>query len=298
MQTELESLACANPRPRINTQKLLLPAALVSTLILWAAAFSAIPIALESFSPGQVAAGRQVLSASLTLPILVLFWRGRIWPALKRDFFNILLMGLSGITFYHLALSSGQRTIGAGAASLLVNLTPIITAIFAAWLLREKLTWRVVAGGALGFVGAAALILSGNSDFSIDWNALLIVAATISQAFYFVQQRKLTARYDVLSLAVITIWIGAITLLPFGGGFELAFTEASERSLWALVFLGAGSGLIPYIGWTYVISKLPAGRATVWLYIIPPISILIGWQLLGEQPTISLLFSGAIILTG
>ena len=271
---------------------------LAVTLILWAAAFSAIPIALESFSPGHLAVARQILSAAVTFPAVLFLWRRELWPALRKNFFLVLVMGLTGITFYHLALGAGQRTVGAGAASLLINLGPMVTALLAASILKERLTLRLVVGGLVAFLGASVLILTRNGDLGIDWNAMLVVLAMLLQSFYFILQRKLSFRYSAVALAVLTIWIGTIALLPWGSGVTEAIALASTRSIWALVFLGCTCGVFPYIGWAFVISRVPASQASVWLYLIPPLSILIGWLVLNETPTLWLLASGTVILVG
>ena len=271
---------------------------LVVTLLLWASAFAAIPMALESFSPGHLAAVRQLLSAALTIPGVIILWRRELWPAIRSNFFFVLAMGLTGITFYHLALGAGQRTVGAGAASLLINLGPLITALLAAAILKERLTFRLLIGGLVAFLGASALVLTRNGDLVIDWNATLVLLAMLLQSFYFIIQRKLSYRYSAVALAVLTIWVGAITLLPWASGASEAIALASTRSLWALVFLGCICGVVPYIGWAYVLSKLPAGRAGVWLYLIPPLSFLFGWLILNETPTLGLLASGTVILLG
>ena len=271
---------------------------LAATLVLWASSFTAIPIALESFTPGNLAVARQLLSAAIVIPGTIFLWRRELAPALKANFLPILIMGLTGITFYHLALGTGQRTVGAGTASLLINLGPIATALLAAALLKEQLTPRLLVGGLIGLGGATGLVLAGNGDLAIDWNAMFVVLAMLLQSVYFILQRKLSARYSALALAILTIWIGAITLLPWGGGVTEAITLASSRSIWALLFLGCVCGVVPYIGWAYVLSRVPAGRASVWLYLIPPLSILIGWIVLNETPTLALVASGAVILTG
>ncbi len=150
----------------------------------------------------------------------------------------------------------------------------------------------------MAFLGASVLVLVGNGDFAVDWNAMLVVLAMVLQSFYFIVQRKLSFQYSAVALALLTIWVGAITLLPWGSGVSEAIALASARSIWALIFLGCICGVVPYIGWALVLSRLPASRAGVWLYLIPPLSILIGWLVLNEAPTLALLASGTVILAG
>ena len=49
-------------------------------------------------------------------------------------------VGLFGITLYHTFLNFGLVTVSAGPGSMIVNAAPIFTALFAAALLRERLT--------------------------------------------------------------------------------------------------------------------------------------------------------------
>ena len=57
-------------------------------------------------------------------------------------------------------------------------------------------------------------------------------------------------------------------------------------------------GAVPYIGWAFVFLQLPTSRAEDWLYLNPPLSILVGWLALNETPTLALLASCAVILFG
>lgn len=113
-----------------------------SVIVLWAAAFVGVGYALRELEPGPLALARFLVAA------LVLWaWsglarrsdlrhaRGVPTQASGTDRMRMALCGLLGIATYNLALNMGQRTVGAGVASLLVNTVPIWTALLSAlWL--------------------------------------------------------------------------------------------------------------------------------------------------------------------
>ena len=95
--------------------------------MLWGSAFAAIRAALEHFSAGapvRAAAARRRARAraSSARP-------RRPAPRRARDLPAIAAVGFAGMTAYQLLLNSGEQTVPAGTASLLVNLSPVFTAI-------------------------------------------------------------------------------------------------------------------------------------------------------------------------
>jgi drug/metabolite transporter (DMT)-like permease len=64
------------------------------------------------------------------------------------------------------------------------------------------------------------------------------------------------------------------------------------------VYLGVFPGAVAYACWAYVLSRMPAGRASSSLYLVPPIAVIIGWLVLGERPGALALAGGAVALGG
>jgi drug/metabolite transporter (DMT)-like permease len=115
---------------------LLAAAAAFTTLVFWASAFRGIRVGLGAYTPGHVAllrylvASTVLLACSMPAPLRV--------PA-RRDLPRLAFLGLAGIAAYNVALNLGERTDPAGEASLLVNMVPISTALFATVFLGEGL---------------------------------------------------------------------------------------------------------------------------------------------------------------
>ncbi len=87
-------------------------------------------------------------------------------PDLK-DIPAIFLFGALGFTFYHIALNYGEKTVNAGSASLIVSVTPIVTAILAFVFFNEKMKANGWIGGVISFIGIAFISFSQGGLFNL-----------------------------------------------------------------------------------------------------------------------------------
>ncbi|HXV74423.1 MAG TPA: DMT family transporter, partial [Sphingomonadales bacterium] len=285
-------------RKRVEKSRFLFASILAVTLFLWAAAFVAIPIALATVEPMTVIAARLVISSLVFLPFLFREWRAVIKPRLREDGLLITAMAFFGITLYMLALIFGQRTVGAGESSLIVNLTPLMTGALATVFLGETFHPRLIIGGLIAFGGVTLLATSKGGGYSFDPNALLVLLATGSASLFYIIQRKLSAHYSAVTLSALSVVLGTVLVLPFTAGAWEGLAQSSLPSAGAIAFLGLLSGVVPYIGWAYVLARQPTAKAALWLYFVPVIATALGWAVLGEAITMPFLLSGAIIILG
>jgi len=92
--------------------------------------------------------------------------------------------------------------------------------------------------------------------------------------------------------------IGAVLLAPFLPSALAQGQVASTEGLVAAIYLGIVPSLIAYASWTIVLSRLPASRASNFMYCVPPVATLMGFVWLGEAPSLMSLVGGAMALGG
>ena len=75
-------------------------------------------------------------------------------------------------------------------------------------------------------------------------------------------------------------------------------SEHPRRPTWGVVYLGAVPTALAFTTWAYALSRMPAGRLGVTTYIVPPLTIVIAWWLLGEVPAPLQVIGGVVCLVG
>lgn len=187
-------------------------AALIS-VVLWASAFVGIRASLADYGPYHLALFRW-LASSLVFLLLAVVKPVRV-PA-RVHLPAIALTGLFGIAGYSVLLNLGEMTVTASAASFIVNTVPIQTAILAAFLLRDKITRRLLVSMLTGLLGVGLITFGEKSAvYLINTGALLILFAAFSQALYFIGQKKLLKYYTPLEVVSYTAFAGTLILLFF-----------------------------------------------------------------------------------
>jgi drug/metabolite transporter (DMT)-like permease len=92
--------------------------------------------------------------------------------------------------------------------------------------------------------------------------------------------------------------LGALCLSPFLPSGLAQAAVADTAGLGAVIYLGIVPSLIAYAVWATALSRLPAARASNFLYLVSPVATLIGFLWLGEVPTLPGIIGGTLALGG
>lgn len=268
-------------------------AAAGGTVVLWAAAFPAITVAVAGLGVIGLSVLR-LLVASAVLAIAAPWLRLRR-PRL-RDVPLIALCGAAGMSAYQLLLNLGERVVPPGTASLLVATAPVFAGGLAACFLGERLGRRQWAGSALALAGIAVIAASHGLAFGTA--SLIVLAAAAVQAVYHVVSKPLLARYTGFEVTAYAMWAGTAFLLPFAVPAMHAVARAPAGALGAAVFLGVAPSAFGFAAWGYALARMDVGRATVALYLVPAVAIVVSLAWLGQVPGPLELGGGVITLGG
>jgi len=294
--TETAPLEQTTEREEPRRETVLAGVAALVTVVLWASAFVGIRAAGEDVSPGALALGR-LLIGSVILGLLVLARReGR--PS-TRALPGIAVCGLLWFAGYNIALNAAEQRIDAGTAAMLVNVGPLVLALFAGVILGEGFprTLLLGCGVALAGVTVIALATSDVSDSSRT-GVLLCLVAACAYAGGVVAQKFVLRRVSALQTTFLCCLVGAIACLPFGPSLAGDVGSASRDSIIWMIYLGALPTALAFTTWAYALARTSAGRLGATTYLVPPISVLLAWAFLGETPPELALLGGALCLVG
>jgi drug/metabolite transporter (DMT)-like permease len=269
--------------------------ALALTVIGWASAFPAIRAGLTAFGPLELGSLRFAIAA---VPCAMLLAIMRPARPTGREFVRLALRGLVCVSIYTVSLNIGEQTVSSGAASFIVNVSPILTAIWAMMLLGEtfgKVAWL---GTALSFTGVTLVAISDSDSFKFDSGVLFILAAALCTSVDAVIQKPLFKRHNGLSVACWSMIFAALFLTPGLPSAFAQFADATGEARFAALYLGTVPSFIAYCGWSVTVSRFPAARAANFLYCIPPTATLMGFLWLGEIPALLGIAGGVLALVG
>jgi drug/metabolite transporter (DMT)-like permease len=290
----MSAVATAESTPRRD--QVLIVGAAGLTVALWASAFVAIRYADRQLSPGALALGR-LLVGSVALGLLVLVRREPL-PR-RRELIGIAICGVLWFGLYNVTLNAAETRVDAGTAAMLVNVGPILIAIFAGWILREGFPPRLLAGCLVSFAGAVVIgIATSRHGLDESLGALLCIVAAFAYAGGVVAQKPVLRHVSPLTVTWLACTIGAISCLPYAGSLVHGLGHAHGSTIAWMIYLGAAPTAIGFVTWAYALARTTAGKMGSTTYLVPPLALLFGWAFLAEVPPLLVLPGGALCLAG
>ncbi|PYD77730.1 DMT family transporter [Komagataeibacter sucrofermentans] len=273
----------------------MLPFAAAVAILSWASAYPVVRIALRDMPPVPLAAIRYAVAA-----VLAAVWLAcrRVPPPAWRDVPRVLACAGIGISLYNVLFNIGEVTVSAGAASLLISSSPLLTALIAMPVLGERLTGWGWAGSVLSFSGVILIAGSQSGGIAFGSGATMLLAAALCAAIYTIMLRQLMPRYGALPTIAYILMAGALLLVPWLPRACVVVAHAPWSCTAAVIELGLFPAALGYGAWTFVISHMGAARGSALLYALPPATILLAFALTGEVPAARTLLGGGVVMLG
>jgi drug/metabolite transporter (DMT)-like permease len=89
-----------------------------------------------------------------------------------------------------------------------------------------------------------------------------------------------------------------VCCLPFTADLVRETADARTSTVLWLVYLGVFPTALAFTTWAYALNRTSAGRMANTTYLVPPLTILLGWVALGEAPVALAYAGGALCLLG
>lgn len=275
-------------------------AALMVTVVLWASAFVGIRDLGTTFSPGALSLGRLIVGA---IALTVIAWpKHEVLPR-GRPLGLIVVYGVLWFGAYNVLLNAGERYLDAGTSALVINIGPILIALFAGILLKEGFPKPLIIGTGVAFAGVALIAVSTDKDSTAVATAsttgvLLCVAAAVVYSIGVLCQKPALRTVPAVQAVWLGCIVGMLVCLPYTPSLIHQVQDASTKDLLVLAYLGIFPTAIGFSTWSYALKRLDAGTVAATTYLVPVLATLIGWILLDEVPATLAFVGGAMCLIG
>jgi drug/metabolite transporter (DMT)-like permease len=266
------------------------------TVVLWASAFVAIRSAGHEFSAGALALGRLLPGAAVLALISVIRRAG--WPP-RAAWPGIAATGLLWFGVYMVALNWGEQHVDAGSAAMVVNTGPILTALLSCWLLKEGLPRPLIQGMMISCAGVVlvGIATSAGKHPSLA-GILLCLLAALSCSLAVVSQKPALRHASPLQVTTFGSALGALACLPFSGQLVSQLATAPLAATLSVAYLGVFPTAVAFTTWAYALSRTPASKMAATTYLVPALTVLMSWSILGQVPSWLALAGGMLCLAG
>jgi drug/metabolite transporter (DMT)-like permease len=278
-------------------------------ILFWGSSFVVVKVTLEEgLTPVAIATFRfLVAGVFFVLVLLVDKARHRSHRLLiaRKDVPVVLLLALSGVTFFFIAQYTGIEWAGASVAAILVTLlSPILIAVFSAMMFMERLVRRQIFGIGVAAMGAFTVIVGGTLSFESNPNFLLgcvvLLATPVLWTVYSLVGKRVMKVYDAFLVVSYVNVLGGLFLVPFSlaeGSFGRILSLSVFEWL-AVLFLAVTCSVVGYFIWFYTLKHVGAAVTSSFLFAEPVVTVLFAVRFAGEQLNLLILGGGVLIFLG
>lgn len=269
---------------------------------IWAAQGTAVKTLEPHLGPIAITFVPFWVTTILLIPLL-LRQPNRVKPAPK-DWVAFAIAGVAGQVLAQLGMTWGITRSLASNGAILSLLIPVISAVLASVMLKEKLTGVRIATFAIGLSGVLLMSVQDlrNSAFldsrMLSGN-LLIFLGCAGSAFYNVYCKGLMQRFqevEILIYSYIFASLASIPLLIWVEPFSFHAFAAFDLKAWmAFAFLAIFMYGVSMLLFFYVLQFVEVTLASASLYLVPVFGVILGATLLGERLS-PLAIAGSVVV--
>lgn len=257
----------------------------ITVMFLWAICFPFITWGIESAPHLTFATLRAVLSG-LVLIVIALMLR-QPFPQNWHDWKMIAVVGIGATSLGFFGMFHAAEFVSPGIATVISNAQPLLAAILAAFILKERLTRLGLLSMLLGFGGIIFIAMPeylAGEDVGYGIGVMYIILAALGITFSNVWIKKITGSVDALMAMGLQLLIGSIPLAIAASEFEDPTTiKWSYQFVLVLGVLSVFGTSLVYWMWFNILEKTPLNRANSFSFFIPIFGLALGTLFFGER---------------
>ncbi|MEP6984587.1 MAG: DMT family transporter [Chloroflexota bacterium] len=268
---------------------------------IWGGMYVVSDVVLKTVPPFTLLTIRLLLGI-LVLGMMVYLQRARLEKPSRSQILQLIGIGLLGF-----GISVGAQFVGTDQSSaingsLVTSASPAFILVFAALLLREKLTLQRIAAVVLATVGVLVIIDPGKADFSsatFRGNLALAIAA-ITWGLYSILIRRVSNKIDTLVVTFIA-FIGGLLLTIPAAVIELQTRPVGSvdmGTILGILYLGVISTAGAMWLWNRAFALIDASVASLTFFAQPLVGTVLSVILLKQQILPPLIIGGLLIILG
>ena len=220
----------------------------------------------------------------------------------RKDFRLMLLAGFCEPFLYQIGESYGILHSSGSFAAIMVALIPLVVPM-AMWIVfGTRSSWTVLLGLMVSFFGISYMIFGNNFELIVDIRGVLFLSlAILSAVVYVLCIQKLSVKYNNFTIVYYQTFLSALMFLPFffASGWQEFRTVPIDFSIYKnLVMLAIFGSGVAFICFVESIRRIGAVKTQLFTNLIPIITAIGAYFLLGEIFTLQKIIGMVIVIVG
>jgi drug/metabolite transporter (DMT)-like permease len=269
----------------------------IAIAVFWGIPYFFIKVAVQAVDPTVVVFARVGIATVVLLPVAT---RNKSLGRVRGRWRALIMITLVQLLGPYLLITYGEQRISSSLTSILIALEPLLVATLA---IRFDPSERVgglrLVGLALGPAGVVTLLgLDANVNGQALLGAAMVLLATAGYALgALLLRRQPFAALPKLGVVTVECLLATGVLLP------LALTRLPAKPpglevMVSLLILGVICAAVAWLTFFALIAEVGASRGTVFTYVSPAISVLLGSTVLGEPLSMAVIAGFTLIIVG
>jgi drug/metabolite transporter (DMT)-like permease len=270
--------------------------------VVWGSTYLAIRVA-DRTMPALLTSGTRFLLAGTIVFAVVTLRLGRhavrdsiTWTQLG----SCALVGSLLVTGGNGLVMVSEEHVPSGVAALVIASVPLWVVVFRR-ATGDRVALGTLLGVALGFAGVALLFLPGGSGGSAGFGAFaaVLLAGPCWALGSFLSPRLTLPANPFLSTSIQMLAGGVTSVvagLARGESGSVDLSGISGDSLLAFGYLVVAGSLIAFTAYVWLLQHAPISKVATYAYVNPVIAVFLGWLILGEKVTVTILMGALLIV--
>ena len=272
----------------------------ILSMLFWGMSFVWTTIVFRYYPPITTVFLRLIISCLILFGGIFLFSK---MEKIQRKDIKIFLVSAGLNPFlYFLGESYGLKMSSSTISAVVIATIPLFTPIVAYYTLKERLTKLNIAGMFISFAGILVMIINLNLTLNASpLGILLLLFAVATAVMYSIFLKKLTTRYNAITIIAVQNLIGAIYFLPLFAYLEwesFVSIKPDFTLVSSLLALAVFCSTIAYVFFTMATRELGVNKTTVFSNLIPVFTAVFSYFILGELFTGQKLMGMAVVILG
>lgn len=260
----------------------------IFTVVCWGTTFISTKILLEDFSPIEILVTRFVIG----LTVLYMIRPHALKLRHEEHRLYLVVAALSGITLYYLMENIALTYTYASNVGIITATAPFFAAILARFTIKNShLSGPFFIGFILSMAGVLLISTEGGGmNFNPKGDMLALGAAVLWAVYAVVLKKICTFGYDLIVITREIFLYGIVLMIPpiIFMGFDIDLIYLTEPiNLANMLYLGIGASALCFLTWNFATKYLGIVKTTVYIYVIPVITVITAYFVLSEPITMT-----------